>query len=133
MRSTLAGSCAVFAMVLASAGCGAGGQPAAVRAGVTNRQAPAPATKDEGWATLVEADRRMAELSHARDGTTDTFRLEVIDRHLRALRARSDRLVDDMAVGDGRGHDAAIRADVAGLDVALGRASADMQREAIIP
>ncbi|HEY3816290.1 MAG TPA: hypothetical protein VGL81_03915 [Polyangiaceae bacterium] len=82
---------------------------------MTNMQAAPPTMQDEGWAALVEADREMKDLTAVRDDTSDPFVRDAVETEMTTLRARSDRLLDDMSIGDGRVHDRAIRADVTNL------------------
>lgn len=113
--------CASTTLVLAATvdGCAAQDRGAPATAGVANMQPQAPSAQDQGWATLVEADREMKDLAMIRDQAVDPFRRQAVEQQLADLRARSDRLLDEMTVGDGRVHDAAIRADVAGLQRAM--------------
>ncbi|HEY1692814.1 MAG TPA: hypothetical protein VGG39_11670 [Polyangiaceae bacterium] len=140
MRSSILGSCLAVALSLVVAGCASHAQVAAsappsapARAGSTNMQASEPTMQDQGWAALVEADRAMDRLREDRDARPDPGRVQAIDAQLYLLRARSDRLMDDMTIDDGRVHDRAIRADVASLNVVTGRASTEMQRDSTQP
>lgn len=135
MRTSIVASCAVFSLALALGGC-AGRQyvPVGARArGVANMQPAPPTVQDEGWATLVEADRQMERLRQDRDGTTDPFRLQVIDRNLALLGSRTQQLMNDMTRDDGRVHDVEIRADIANLNTITHGAATEMQRESTIP
>lgn len=96
--------------------------------GSTNMQAAPPTQQDQGWAALVEADREMRDLANVRDATPDLATRNGIELQMMELRARSDKLLDDMSIGDGRVHDAAIRADVSNLHRAMNSdAATEMQ------
>jgi hypothetical protein len=139
MRSSVVGSCLGIALSLVVAGCAGHAQVAAsARAagpprGVTNMQAAEPSMQDQGWAALVEADRATERLREDRNATNDPRAIQAIDAQLYLLNARSHRLMDDMTIDDGRGHDRAIRADVASLNVTLNRASTEMQGDSALP
>jgi hypothetical protein len=127
MRSSLLG-CALVLFALSS--CASRERGAQPTKGVTNVQGAGPAILDQGWAALVEADREMKALATIRDGAADPFQRRAIDRRIAELSARSNKLIDDMALGDGRGRvrDTAIRADVATLHRAMhAGAAAEMQ------
>ena len=94
--------------LLACAGCSATQSPQPTPVPVTPRAA-APVEQDQGWAVLVEADREVNALEAQRDATSDPFVKDAISHQIGAIVARSDALVDEMTVGDGRSHDAKIR------------------------
>ncbi len=94
--------------LLVGAGCSAT-QPVAPTPVPVSRQAAAPAEQDQGWAVLVEADREVNALEAQRDAMSDPFVKDAITHQIGAIVARSDALVDEMTVGDGRSHDAKIR------------------------
>jgi hypothetical protein len=72
----------------------------------------------------------MKDLQRLRDDSPDSFTSEAMTRQYDDLRARSDRLLDDMTVDDARAHDTAIRADVANLQRSMrGAANAEKQGE----
>jgi hypothetical protein len=102
-----------------------GAQPAK---GVANMQSAGPTVQDQGWAALVEADREMTALARIRDGAADPFQRQAVERQIAELSARSNKLLDDMTIGDGRTHDTTVRADVATLHHAMhAGAAAEMQ------
>ena len=84
--------------------------------------------QDQGRAVLIEADRQMAHLGQSAD-SSDPFVHEAMMREMADLRVRSDRLRDDMTMDDGRGHEAAIRADLANLRRTMS-AAANAERQA---
>jgi hypothetical protein len=119
MRTVSFGCVAVMVAVALSA-CAGEEHPADNAKGVTNMQASAPPTvQDQGWAALVEADRELNDLAAIRDRTGGAAARNDISLQMMDIRARSDRLLDDMSIGDGRVHDDAIRADVANLHRAV--------------
>jgi hypothetical protein len=72
----------------------------------------------------------MKDLARLRDSSTDPFLQVAVTRQLDDLRIHSDRLIDEMTIGDARVHDAAIRADVANLQRTVnGTANAERQGE----
>ena len=109
--------------------CSGGAHPVAPQ-GVTNAQGLGPSVLDHGWAVLVEADRQAKDLERLRDGTTDPFMRDEISAQIADLRARSNRLIDDMTIGDGKVHDSSIRADITNLErSASAGANAEKQAE----
>ncbi len=121
--------CVAAVVAVALSACGSQERHVNSRSGATSMQRRAPATvQDQGWAALVEADREMKDLASIRDRTPDLGRREDIQLQIIELRARSDRLLDDMSIGDGRVHDTAIRADIANLHRAMhAEAATEMQ------
>jgi hypothetical protein len=119
---------AVVAMVLSA--CGGEERRADNPRGSTSMQAASPTAQDQAWAALVEADREMKALTDVRDRTPDMGARNDVELQILELRARSDRLLDDMSIGDARSHDAAIRADIANLQRAIhAEAATEMQGE----
>lgn len=123
--------CVAAVVALALSACGGQEHRVDSAQGATNMQRSAPPTaQDQGWAALVEADREINALAAIRDRTPDAGRRNDVQLEMMELRARSDRLLDDMSIGDGRVHDAAIRADVANLHRAMhAEAATEMQGE----
>jgi hypothetical protein len=81
-----------------------------------------------GREVLIEADRQMKDLARLRDQATDPFVQEAMTLQLEDLRGRSERLMDEMTIGDARVHDTAIRADVANLQRTMAAtANAELQ------
>jgi hypothetical protein len=92
--------------------------------------APAsPVVQDQGRGVLIEADRQMKDLKQLRDDATDPFMREAMTRQFEDLGARSERLLDDMTISDGRVHDATIRVDVANLQRSMS-ATANAEKQA---
>ena len=122
--------CAAFVLPLTAPGCaGLQSHPDASN-GVGAAQPIGPTVQDHGRAVLIEADRQMKDLQQLRDDSTDPFVSEAMTRQVDDLRARSDRLLDDMTIDDARAHDTAIRADVANLRRTMrGAANAEKQAE----
>lgn len=109
-------------------GCGGQERRADSPTGATSMQPASPTEQDQGWAALVEADRETKDLAAVHDQTTDPGKRAAIEQQITDLRARSDKLLDDMSIGDGRVHDAAIRADVANLHRSMhANAATEMQ------
>ncbi len=121
--------CVAAVVALALSACGSEEHRVDSARGATSMQRAAPPTvQDQGWAALVEADREINALAAAREATPDAGRRNDIQLQMMELRARSDRLLDDMSIEDGRVHDAAIRADVANLHRAMhAEAATEMQ------
>ena len=112
--------CVAAAIAVALSACGSEERHVDSPKGSTSMQRAAPPTaQDQGWAALVEVDRELKDLEMLRDRTPDLGRRNEIELQVMDLRARSDRLLDDMSIGDGRVHDAAIRADIANLHRAM--------------
>lgn len=112
--------CVAAVVAVALSACGSQERRVEGPRGSTSMQRSSPATaQDQGWAALVEADREVKELVSIRDRTPDPAARDDIQLQIIELRARTDRLLDDMSIGDGRVHDAAIRADVANLHRAM--------------
>lgn len=107
--------CAGALISIALSACGSAETRVDTSRGVTSMQRLPPTVQDQGWAALVEADREIHQLAEVRDRTPDLAARNDIALQMMELRARSDRLLDDMSIGDGRVHDTAIRADVANL------------------
>jgi hypothetical protein len=105
--------------LLSLAGCSAA-QPSESAPAPVAPQAAAPAEQDQGWAVLIEADREVNTLEAQRDATSDPFVQDAITHQIGAIVARSDALVDEMTVGDGRSHDARIRRLSAALQHDMG-------------
>ncbi|HEX8796229.1 MAG TPA: hypothetical protein VF765_35005 [Polyangiaceae bacterium] len=122
---------AAVAVAVALSACGSEERHVDSPKGSTSMQRAAPPTaQDQGWAALIEADREMTDLASVRDKMPDLARRNDIELQLMDLRARSDRLLDDMSIGDGRVHDAAIRADIANLHRSMhSDAATEMQGE----
>jgi hypothetical protein len=78
------------------------------------RPVRASVVQDQGRDVLVEADRQMKDLAQL-SSSPDPFVQDAISRQMTDLRARSDKLLDDMTIDDGRVHDTAILADVTNL------------------
>jgi hypothetical protein len=105
--------------LLVGAGCTATQPPEPTPVPVS-RQTAAPAEQDQGWAVLIEADREVNELEAQRDTTSDPFVQDAITHQIGVIVARSDALVDEMTVGDGRSHDVRIRRLSAALQHDMG-------------
>jgi hypothetical protein len=122
--------CAALVLPVTAPGCASlNGHPDASN-GVGGAQPIGPAVQDHGRAVLIEADRQMKDLQRLRDDSPDSFTSEAMTRQYEDLRARSDRLLDDMTVDDARAHDTAIRADVTNLQRSMrGAANAEKQGE----
>jgi hypothetical protein len=88
-----------------------------------------PVVQDQGRGVLIEADRQMKDLKQLRDDATDPFVREAMTRQFEDLVTRSDRLLDDMTISDGRVHDATIRVDVANLQRSMS-ATANAEKQA---
>jgi hypothetical protein len=126
----LYGPCAALALSVATVlACASEDHHPAAPLGVTNAQPSAPTVQDQGWAVLVEADRQVNELEQLHDSTADPYLREAMTRQIEDLRARSNRLLDQMTIGDGRVHDVSIRADVENLQRTIS-AAANTERQA---
>jgi hypothetical protein len=106
---------AALAVPSAYVGCASDARNPDVPAGVMNAQPVRPSVvQDQGRDVLVEADRQMKDLAQL-SSSPDPFVQDAISRQMTDLRARSDKLLDDMTIDDGRVHDTAILADVTNL------------------
>ncbi len=116
-------TCATVAL-LAVSGCSG----ARVPAPTLIPQAADPVERDQGWAVLVEADRRIRALEVNLEGTSDPFVADAIAHQIESIEAHSDALIDEMTIGDGQSHDVSIRrlASVLQRDMGVGVA-AEMQ------
>jgi hypothetical protein len=104
-----------LALPVAALGCAGDVRYPDAPNGVTNAQPRAPTAQDYGRAALVVADRQMKELAQLRDRSTDPFVTEAMTRQVESLHLHTNKLLDDLTVGDARLHDAAIVVDVANL------------------
>jgi hypothetical protein len=120
-----------LALVVAFLGCAGEERSRGGPAGVTNAQPRSASVQDQGRDVLIEADRQMKDLERL-PSSTDPFVSEAMTRQIADLRVRSDRLMDDMTIGDGRVHDIAIRADVTNLQRTMSEA-ANAERQAAEP
>lgn len=122
---TVSFGCVAIMVALALSACASEDHRVDNAKGVTNMQASAPVTaQDQGWAALVEADRELNALTEIRERLPDAAARNDVSLQMMDIRARSDRLLDDMSIGDGRVHDDAIRADVANLHRAVNAGAA---------
>jgi len=104
-----------LALPLTALGCAGDVRTPDAPKGVTNAQPGAPTAQDYGRAALVVADRQMKEIAQLRDSSTDPFVTEAMTRQVEGLHLLSNKLLDDLTVGDARVHDATIVVDVANL------------------
>ncbi len=113
-----------------AAACSSAEPSARAPVGVASMQGAPPVEQDQGWASLVEADRELNALQALRDRTADLFVQDALDHQIATIRRWSDALTDTMTVGDGRVHDAEIRLLSANLQRALGAGvAAEMQAD----
>jgi len=117
MTSAITSTCAALALVAIAAGCSSTERPQRTSA---NMQAAPPQQQDQGWAALVEADREIRTLEKQRDAATDPFVREAMTHQIDAIMTRSDELLDEMSLGDGRSHDTQIRRMTSNLQRAMG-------------
>ena len=119
-----------LALPLAALGCAGDVRYPDAPKGVTNAQPRAPTAQDYGRAALVVADRQMKELAQLRGSSTDPFVTEAMTRQVEGLHLLSNKLLDDLTVGDARVHDATIVVDVANLQRTIDTAAnAEKQAE----
>ena len=119
--------------LLAGAACSTTPPPRPPPQGATNMQPAPPQMQDQGWATLVEADREATKLEAERDSTPDPFVQDAIAHQIEQIRAESQALTDEMTVGDGKSHDAQIQRLAANLQRAMqAGAATEMQGGATV-
>jgi hypothetical protein len=130
MRIHASALCATLALSIAFVGCASEARPADAPPRVGAARALEPSYQDRGRDTLIGADRQMKDLQRLRDDSTDPFAQEVMTAQIDDLRVRSQKLMDEMTVGDARVHDGAIRADLSNLQRTMnGTANAERQAE----
>jgi hypothetical protein len=119
-----------LALPVAALGCAGDVRSPDAPKGVTNAQPRDPTAQDYGHAALVVADRQMKDLAQLRDSSTDPYVTEAMTRQIEGLNLLSNKLLDDLTVGDARVHDAAIVVDVANLQRTIDTAAnAEKQAE----
>ncbi len=126
--------CASLAVLLAAlgavSGCASEARHADAPTDTRSVRSILPSDQTRGREVLIEADRQMKDLARLRDQSPDLFVQDAMTRQLLDLRFRSDRLMDEMTVGDARVDDAALRADVANLQRTMAAtANAELQAE----
>jgi hypothetical protein len=123
---------AALALLVVVLGC-ASEERSGAPLGATNSQPLSPSVQDQGRDVLIEADRQMKDLEQL-PRSSDPFVREAMTRQVADLRTRSDRLLEDMTLDDGRVHDTAIRADVTNLQRTMNAAAnAEKQAEPPVP
>jgi hypothetical protein len=128
MKLSTCSLCASFAVLVAVSGCASETRHADASTDTKSVRAVIPSDQTRGREVLIEADRQMKDLARLRDQATDPFVQEAMTRQLDDLRVRSDRLMDEMTIGDARVHDPAIRADVTNLQRTMAAtANAELQ------
>jgi hypothetical protein len=128
MRFSPCALCASLAVLVAVCGCASEARHADASTDIKSVRSIVPSEQTRGREVLIEADRQMKDLARLRDQSTDPFVQDAMTLQLEDLRVRSDRLMDEMTVGDARVHDTAIRADMTNLQRTMAAtANAELQ------
>jgi hypothetical protein len=115
-------------VLVAASGCASEARHADAPTDTESVRSILPSEQARGREVLIEADRQMKDLSRLRDQATDPFVQEAMTLQIEDLRARSNRLMDEMTIGDARVHDTAIVADVTNLQRTMAAtANAELQ------
>ncbi len=109
----------VVSLAAGTVACSSTQPSARAPAGVANMQGAPPVEQEQGWASLVEADREISALEATRERIDDIFVQDAIDHQVANIRRWSDVLTDVMTIGDGRVHDTEIRRVSANLQRAM--------------